>query len=97
MDHEEAPKRSERSVILRFLITVAWFVVMVVVARIATGAIIGTFAGASTTDLVVAHAAGRSATDAFFARYWLLFLIGTASFTAALYWRGVLPGTGRFK
>jgi hypothetical protein len=97
MDHEEAPKGSERSIYLRLLISVAWFVVIYVIARIATGAIIGTFTGASTTDLAVAHAAGRAASDAFFARYWLLFFIGTASFTGALYWRGVLPGTGRFK
>ncbi len=97
MNHEEAPKKSERSVLLRLLISIAWFLVICVVARIATGVIIGGFTGASTTDYAVAHAAGRAATDAFFARYWLLFLVGTASFTAALYWRGVLPGTGRFK
>jgi hypothetical protein len=97
MDHEEAPKRSERSIFLRLLISVAWFVVIYVVARIATGAIIGGFTGASTTDYAVAHAAGRAASDAFFARYWLLFLVGTVSFTAALFWREVLPSTGRFK
>jgi hypothetical protein len=76
-------------------ISVVWFVVLSVVAYIATGAIIGTFTGASTTDYAAAHTAGWAASEAFFARYWPLFLAGTASFTAALYWRGVLPGTSR--
>ena len=97
MDHEEAPQRSERSIYLRLLISAAWFLVICVVARLAIGAIIGTFTGASTTDLAVAHAAGRSASDAFFARYWLFLLASAVGFTAVLAWRGDLPGTTRFK
>jgi hypothetical protein len=97
MNHEEAPNKSERSIFLRSLISIAWFFVICAVARVATGVIIGGFTGASTTDYAVAHAAGRAATDAFFARYWPLFLAGAAGFTAALYRRGVLPWTGRFK
>jgi hypothetical protein len=97
MDHEKAPKKSERNIFLRLLISVVWFVVIYVGCRIAIGAIIGGFTGASTTDYAVAHAAGRATVAAFFVRYWLLYLAGTIGFTAVLYWRGMLPGTGRLK
>lgn len=97
MDHEEAGKTGERNIFLPLLISAAWFFAIYVVVRIVLGVIIGTFTGASTTDLAVAHVAGQSASEAFFARYWLLVVIGALSCTAALIWRGDLPGTTRFK
>jgi hypothetical protein len=61
------------------------------------GGIVGGVAGASTGGYETGHAAGQAASAAFFAKYWALVFLGAVALSGVLSWRGLLPGTGKYK
>ena len=93
MNLETPSNPAPRNMFFRVLISIAWFFAIYEGACILIGGIVGGLAGASGHDYAAGHEAGRAATAAFFAKYWLLVFGGAAVCAAVLSWRGILPGT----
>lgn len=94
---EAQPTRVERSMLVRVVVGVLWFIPIQLSIRMTTGAILGGMAGRDVQTFDSGFSAGQAAAGAFFAEYGSLLLLVEVAITAGLSIGGVLPGTGKWK
>lgn len=94
---EENVNFVERGMTIRFLSSIAWFVLIVVITELA----IGMFVGNSVTDGQMTFKegleAGAAAEELITPKYWWVILLGQISLWLVLSIWGKLPGTAKLK
>lgn len=91
------PELKKRNFFARLLFSFLWLLPVIVMVAAVLGAIVGGFAGASTTSFEAGHSVGRTASEEFFVKHKNYIYTGQLVIWFLLCFFGKLPGTGKYK
>ena len=90
--------RTERSLIARIMFTIMWFLPCVIVINMLVGGIVGGFTSTGTaTNFKEGYEVGHNSSLAFFQQYGRIVFFVELVIWLALSFKGILPGTAKFK
>ena len=87
----------ERNIIIRVFAAISWLVLIYFSTSIFIGAIVGGIAGSNTDSYDAGYIAGQKASMEFSQNYGLFVLAGQLLLFAFLAYKGLLPGTIKYK
>ncbi len=87
----------ERNIIIRVLAAFGWLIVIYFLTNIIIGGVVGGIAGSSTETYDAGYIAGQNASIEFFQNYGLIILLCQIALFTFLAYRGLLPGTTKYK
>ena len=94
---KEENKVTKRSIFLRILFGLLWFIPIYILSSMIISGIIAGFVGRSTMSFEEGYNAGRTASIDFYQKYGLFIFLAQIILTVVLSVAGFLPGTGRHK